>query len=159
MSDQYPVLAVTDRRPEHTVIWHVQTDPAAAAVLSGAWLADAAQTATLLTDAVELEVGTDALVRLHQAIVTDLAQLRAAATAAKKEKPSLTVPRFETPEAPDPASLLENYHGEEGAGEAWAHAVAAAQLLEAWRSIESQRRSRAYLAEEFGAGLRPLPLG
>ena len=57
MSESRPILAVTDRRPEHTVIWHVQTDPGAAAVLSGAWLADAEQTETLLTGAVELPVG------------------------------------------------------------------------------------------------------
>ncbi|MDR7330741.1 hypothetical protein [Corynebacterium guangdongense] len=159
MSESRPILAVTDRRPEHTVIWHVQTDPGAAAVLSGAWLADAEQTETLLTGAVELPVGSDALTRIHEAIVADLTRLRAAAKAAKEAKPSLTVPRFEAPETPDPASLLDSYHGEEGAGEAWAHAVATAQLVDAWRAIESQRRSRAYLVEEFGAEQRPLPLG
>lgn len=159
MSKEFPVLAVTDRKPEHTVIWHVQTDPDAAAVLSGAWLADDSQAQTLLTDAVELAVGGDALERIHGAIVEELAALRAAAKAAKAEKPSLTVPRFDSPEKPEPATLLEGYHGAEGAGEAWAHAVSAAQLVDAWRNIESQRRSRTYLAEEFGAQQRPLPLG
>ncbi|AIG63423.1 hypothetical protein CATYP_00435 [Corynebacterium atypicum] len=41
----HPVIAVVDKQPDATVVWHVQTDPEAtsfAAIMSGAWVLSAA---------------------------------------------------------------------------------------------------------------------
>ena len=157
---EYRPIAVVDKHDDATIIWHVQTDPNGAGVLTGAWITDdKQQAASLLRDAHELLVGGDGLERIHQAIQDDITQLKAAAKTAKEANPSLTAPRFEVPAEPDVEKQAEAFRGEEIAREAWAHAVCAARLVEAWHSLESQRRMRKYLAEEFGADIRPLPVG
>ena len=159
MTDYRPI-AVVDKQDDATIIWHVQTNPNGAGVLTGAWITDDDEQAdSLLRDADELPVGGGGLERIHQAIKDDIARLKAAAKAAKEANPSLTAPRFEAPGEPDVEKQADAFRGEEIARETWAHAVCAARLVEAWHSLESQRRVRKYLTEEFGADIRPLPVG
>lgn len=157
---EYRPIAVVDKQDDATIIWHVQTDPNAAGVLTGAWITDNDEdTDNLLHGTDQLAVGGDGLQRIHRAIQDDIAQLKAAAKAAKEANPSLTAPRFEQPGEPDVEKQAEAFRGEETARNAWAHAVCAAQLVEAWHALESQRRVRKYLTEEFGVDVRPLPVG
>ncbi|AGS33710.1 hypothetical protein B841_01135 [Corynebacterium maris DSM 45190] len=159
MTDYRPI-AVVDKQDDATIIWHVQTDPNGAGVLTGAWITeDADDMDNLLSGTDQLPVGGDGLERIHQAIKDDIARLKTAAKAAKEANPSLTAPRFEVPGEPDVEKQADAFRGEEIARETWAHAVCAARLVEAWHSLESQRRVRKYLTEEFGADIRPLPVG
>lgn len=156
---EYRPIAVVDKQDDATIIWHVQTDPNAAGVLTGAWITENdTDTDSLLRGTDQLPVGGDGLERIHRAIKDDIAQLKAAAKAAKEANPTLTAPRFEQPGEPDVGKQTEAFRGEDVARDAWAHAVCAAQLVEAWHTLESQRRVRKYLTEEFGADVRPLPL-
>lgn len=162
------VLAVVDKQDDTVVVWHVQTSadgPSASGILSGAWIlgdgeVDPARLDDLLTDATVLPTDGDGLTleQIRQAIDDALAEITAAATAAKEANASLTLPRFTAPEQPDPAALAEAYRGEPVGRTAWTWAMAAADLVEAWHTIEGQRRSRKYLQEQFGAEIRPLPL-
>lgn len=153
---KHPRLAIVDKKDGVTVIWHVQSDPDSPAILTGAWLADEEHAATLLVDVVEVPVGSGALDRLHTAMVEDIAALKKAAQEAKAKKASITVPRFAVPA--EPVYDTDGFHGEPVAAAAWAHAVAAAQLVSAWHLLESQRRQRSYLLEPFGPEVRPLPI-
>ena len=138
------VIAVVDEQDEVTVVWHVQTSPdapSASGILSGAWLlgageVDPGRLADLTADAHVVHTGTDGLERIRRGVVTQLAEYRAAAKAA----------------------LAEAYHGAPEGRLAWAYATAAAELVEAWHTIESQRRSRKYLQEQYGAQVLPLPV-
>lgn len=151
----YPVLAVVDTRPETTVIWHVQTSPDAPGALTGAWII--AQPGSLLDGAVQLSVGSGQLERLAVAVEADVSAVRASARAAKDAAPSITLPRFEDLVRPDVEKIAQTYHGEPVARDAWAHAVAAAEIVSYWHVFESARKMRKYLADEYGAEARPLP--
>lgn len=163
----HPVIAVVDKQGERTAVWHVQTDPdapAASGMLSGAWLlgpgeVDASRLADLTVGTHVLPTDGEGLRRIREAVESELTGLKAAAKAAKEANPQLTLPRFDTPADPDLGQLAEAYHGEPAGQTAWVHAMAVAELVEAWHTIESQRRSRKYLQEQFGAQTRPLPLG
>lgn len=152
----YPVLAVVDKQSEQSIIWHVQTDPKAPANLSGAWIVE--DESSLLEATTVVRVGTDAVAKLATAIDDDVAGLQAAAVAAKKENSSITLPRFPQLEHPDLAAIAETFHGEEIAREAWAHAVALAEIVDYWHELETARRLRKYLVEDYGEDVRPLPL-
>lgn len=163
------VIAVVDKQQTATVVWHVQTDPAApAGVLSGAWVVgdgevDSARLPDLLRDAVILPVsgeqGQTSLQQIHDGIRAALAQIRAHAKAEKEAGRNGELPRFESLVLPDPEELKAGFHGAELAASTWAHATAVADLVEQWHALEGQRRSRKYLQEAFGAEIRPLPLG
>lgn len=153
----HPVIAVVDKRPETTVIWHVQTDPGSPGVLSGAWIT--AEVGTLLDATVQLPVGSAALDELAQRVEAEVDKARAVAKSAKEATPSITLPRFDDLVRPDISTLAENYHGEPEARDAWAVAVAAAEIVEYWHGFESARKMRRYLADEFGPDIRPLPIG
>lgn len=169
----HPVVAVVDKRAGATVLWHVQTAPdAPAGLLSGAWIlsgddVDPERLADLLRDTVVLPVGeTDpgghpatSLGRVHEAVGEEMARLRAHGKAQQETNKSLKLPRFDALVAPDTVELAESFRGEESAREAWSHATALADLVEQWHGVEAQRRSRKYLQEQFGAEVRPLPLG
>lgn len=157
-------LAVVDKQDETTVVWHVQTDPDAAAILTGAWLSE--EPASLLEGTVQIPVGdtlvdarSTSLDAIYHAILADIEALKKAAAREKESNPSLTLPRFEAPAEPDVAAQAEAFRGEDIAREAWAHAVCAAQLVDSWHAIESKRKLRKYLAAEFGSTVRELPLG
>ena len=160
------VIAVVDKQEDITAVWHVQTSPDApssAGALSGAWLlgaddVDPGRLADLTAGAHVLHTGTDGLERIRAGIEKHLAEIRAAATAAKKAHPQLTLPRLEAPAPVGVETLAETYHGDPAGRTAWAYATAAAELVEAWHALESQRRSRRYLQEQFGTQTRPLPL-
>lgn len=163
------VIAVVDKQEAATVVWHVQTDPAApAGVLSGAWVVgegevQAERLPDLLRDAVILSVAGEesqaSLQQIHAGMTAALAQVRAHAKAEKEAGRNGDLPRFESLVLPDPEELKAGFHGTELAAAAWAHATALADLVEQWHTIESQRRSRKYLQEAFGAEVRPLPMG
>lgn len=160
------VIAVVDEQDEVTAVWHVQTSPdapSASGILSGAWLlgvgeVDPGRLADLTADAHVVHTGTDGLERIRRGVVTQLAEYRAAAKAAKEASPQLTLPRFEEPGEVDVEKLAEAYHGAPEGRLAWAYATAAAELVEAWHTIESQRRSRKYLQEQYGVQVLPLPV-
>lgn len=170
----HQVVAVVDKQSEDTtVLWHVQTRPdAPAGVLSGSWILGANEVAPermgdLLRDTVVLPVGettladecqTTTLRQIHDGIKAAVAEVRAYAKAAKENNKNYEAPRFEPVVLPDPGELADSFHGEESARHAWAHATALADLVEQWHAVESQRRSRKYLQEHFGAEIRPLPL-
>ncbi|QGU03513.1 hypothetical protein [Corynebacterium comes] len=161
------VIAVVDKQGEMTAVWHVQTSPdapAASGLLSGAWLLgpgeiDRYRLADLTADAHVLDTDGDGLRVIREGIEKQLAEFKAAAKAAKEANPQLTLPRFDAPETVDLDVLATAYHGEPAGQRAWAYATAVAELVEAWHIIESQRRSRKYLQEQFGAEALPLPLG
>jgi len=163
---RHPVIAVVDRQDATTAVWHVQTSPdapSASGILSGAWLlgpadVDPGRLADLTAGTHVLETGGEGLEEIRRGVKKQLAGYRAAAKAAKEANPQLTLPRFEAPPTPDVGQLAEAYHGAPEGRVAWAHAMAAAELVESWHTIESQRRSRKYLQEQFGAETRPLPL-
>lgn len=155
-------LAVVDKKPEGTVIWHVQTDHIATGILTGAWIATDEQAATLLdgTTVVNLDgTGDTTLEGIRAALEADVATLKAAAKRAKAANSSLVVPRFDALPDTDPAELADGFHGEDIARDAWTYATALAELVEYFQQIESQRKSRKYLVEEFGEDTRPMPLG
>lgn len=153
---EYPVLGVVDKRGEQTVIWHVQTDPGAPAKLSGSWIAD---DESLLDATYPIEVGSDAIERIADAVDADVKGLRAAAAAAKEANPAIKLPRFPALERPDLETIKGTFHGEEIARDAWAHAVALAEITDYWHSLETARRLRKYLVDGYGDEIRPLPLG
>ena len=160
------VIAVVDEQDEVTAVWHVQTSPdapSASGILSGAWLlgageVDPGRLADLTADAHVVHTGTDGLERIRRGVVRQLTEYRAAAKAAKEANPQLTLPRFEEPGEVDVEKLAESYHGAPEVRLAWAYATSAAELVEAWHTIESQRRSRKYLQEQYGAQVLPLPV-
>ncbi|MDO5668415.1 MAG: hypothetical protein Q4G50_00230 [Corynebacterium sp.] len=161
------VIAVVDKQEDVTVIWHVQTSPdapSASGILSGAWLlgdgdVDPARLDDLLADVHIITTGSDGLERIRTAIEKQLAHYKAAAKAAKENNPQLTLPRFDAPEPIDIDLLAETYRGAPQGRLAWSYAAAAAQLVEAWHTIEGQRRSRKYLQKTFGTTTLPLPVG
>ena len=161
------VIAVVDKQKDVTAIWHVQTSPdapSASGILSGAWLlgdgeVDPARHDDLTAGTHVIHTGSDGLELIHAAIKEQLAEYQAAAKAAKEKNPQLTLPRFDAPSPTDVGQLAEAYHGAPEGRLAWAYATAAAELVEAWHTIEAQRRSRKYLQEAFGATTRPLPVG
>lgn len=147
----HPVLAVVDRGAKDTVIWHVQSDPAAAAILSGAWIVT--DDKGLLTDVHVVEVAA-----LVDAVTDAVAELRAAAKEAKAQNSALKLPRFEALELPDLEALQETFHGEERAKDAWTQAITLAEIVDYWHGVESARRMRKYLVDAFGSEVRPIPL-
>ncbi|MDO5512882.1 hypothetical protein [Corynebacterium sp.] len=161
------VIAIVDKQPDLTVVWHVQTSPdapSASGTLSGAWLlgdgeVDPARLADLTADAHVVHTGTDGLERIRAGIIAQLKEIKAEAKAAKEANPQLTLPRFEEPGQVDLPTLEDAYHGAPEGRVAWSYAMAAAELVEAWHAIESQRRSRKHLHEKFGAQVRALPVG
>lgn len=161
------VIAVVDKQGEMTVVWHVHTSadaPAAAGLLSGAWLlgpgeVDPDRLADLTAEAHVLPTDGDGLRVILEGIEKQLARYKAAARAAKEANPQLTLPRFDSPEPLDLTQLATAYHGEPAGQRAWAYATAVAELVDAWHTIESQRRSRKYLQEKYGPDTLPLPLG
>ncbi len=170
---QHPVIAVVDTPGDTTVVWHVQTDPdTASGTLAGAWLVgpddvDPARFDDLLVDTLVLPVGdTDvggrevvSLRGIADAMTRAVDEIKARAKAEKEANKTLTLPRLDAVALGDPAELAENFHGEEIGRAAWSTATALAELIGQWHTIESQRRSRKYLQEAFGADIRPLPLG
>lgn len=173
---QHPVIAVVDKRDAaELVVWHVQTSPdapSASGVLSGAWILSEAEVnparlTDLLRDTVVLaveeaiapELPQTSLAAISEAMAAAHDEIKKVAKAAKAANKALQLPQLEAVKLPDPGELQGNYHGEEIAARAWAHATAAAELVEQWHALEGQRRSRKYLQESFGAQVRPLPLG
>lgn len=162
----HPVIVVVDRQGETTVVWQVQTSPdSPSGIMSGAWLlgpgeVDPARLADLAAGAHVLDVDEDgaALRAIRAGVEKRLAEYKAAAKAAKEANPQLTLPRFDAPEPVDLEQLATAYHGEPAGQKAWTYATALAELVEAWHTIESQRRSRKYLQERYGAQTLPLPL-
>ena len=160
------VIAVVDEQDDITVVWHVQTSPdapSASGILSGAWLLGAGEVdpdrlADLTADALVVHTGSDGLERIRRGVVRQLTEYRAAAKAAKEANPQLTLPRFEEPGEVDVEKLAESYHGAPEGRLAWAYATSAAELVEAWHTMESQRRSRKFLQEQYGAQVLPLPV-
>lgn len=155
-NSQHPVLAVVDRGDNDTVIWHVQTDPAAASVLSGAWIVT--DDARGLLDEVRVVDSFPQLDAIADAVEADVDTLRRAARKAKADNPSLTLPRFDDLDRPSPADVAGTFHGEPRAEKAWSLAVGLAEIVGYWHNLESARRQRAYLADEFGREVRPLPV-
>lgn len=156
ISAQHPVLAVVDRGPEDTVIWHVQTDPAAASVLSGAWIVEGGDRGLLAGAHVVDSAGqVEAIIASVQ---SEVEALRAAAKKAKEKTPSLTVPRFDDLAVVEPAELAETFHGDPRAEQAWSLAVSLAEVVEYWHTLESSRKMRTYLVDEFGVDIRPVPV-
>ena len=163
----HPVIAVVDKQGETTAVWHVQTAPdapAASGRLSGAWLlgpgeVDPDRIGELLAGTHVLDTEGEGLRMIRAGVDRRLAEFKAAAKAAKEANPQLTLPRFEAPEPIDPGQLTAAYRGEPAGQRAWVHASEVADLVEAWHTIEGQRRSRKYLQEQFGAETLPLPLG
>lgn len=163
----HPVIAVVDRQGETTVVWQVQTSPdSPSGIMSGAWLlgpgeVDPARLADLTAGTHVLDVDGDGagLGAIRAGVEKRLAEYRSTAKAAKEANPQLTLPRFDAPETVDLEQIAAAYHGEPAAQRAWAYATALAELVEAWHTIESQRRSRKYLQEKFGPDTLPLPLG
>ena len=154
----YPTVSVVDVTSaegangapdgERLVVWHVQTAPDAAAdALSGH--------AVLEQLGVDKRISVDAVIKAMEA---ELKRYKAVATEAKKNNPQLTLPRFEAIRTPDLDDITAGFHGEPEARDAWAYATAVAELVEQWNAIESQRKTRKYLQEEFGADVRPLPV-
>ncbi|WIM73215.1 hypothetical protein QP028_06580 [Corynebacterium suedekumii] len=92
--DGVTVLAVVDKQDDTVVVWHVQTSadgPSASGILSGAWIlgdgeVDPARLDDLLTDATVLPTDGDGLTleQIRQAIDNSLAEITAAATAARR---------------------------------------------------------------------------
>jgi hypothetical protein len=162
----HPVIAVVDRQGEMTVVWQVQTSPGSpSGIMSGAWLLgpgeiDPARLGDLTAGTHVLDVDEDGegLGAIRAGVEKRLAEYKAAAKAAKEANPQLTLPRFDAPEAADLTQLATAYHGEPAGQRAWTYATALAELVEAWHTIESQRRSRKYLQEQYGAETLPLPL-
>lgn len=162
----HPVITVVDRQGEMTAVWHVQTAPdapSAAGMLSGAWLLgpgeiDPQRLPDLIAGTHVLDTDGDGLLVIGRGVEKRLAEYKAAAKAAVEANPQLKLPRFDTPEAVDLAQLATAYRGESAGQQAWSYATAVAELVEAWHTIESQRRSRKYLQEKFGAETLPLPL-
>lgn len=152
----HAAAAVVDKRAGATVIWHVQTDPDSATGLSGAWIVGE-EDHGLLDGAVPVPVGSAALEDLADAIDADVAALRASARAAKEANPALTLPRFDALERPDLSAIAATFRGEEIARDAWSHAVALSEIIEYWHTLESARRLRKYLVDEYGQDVRPLP--
>ena len=163
----HPVIVVVDRQGETTVVWQVQTSPGSpSGIMSGAWLlgpgeVDPARLTDLTAEAHVLDVDGDgeALRVIWAGVEKRLTEYRAAAKAAKEANPQLTLPRFDAPQPVDLGRLTTAYHGEPAAQRAWTYATALAELVEGWHTIESQRRSRKYLQERYGAETLPLPLG
>lgn len=153
----YPVIAVVDKRRDADVVWHVHTAPDAPGTLTGAWITDDGE--PLLHGTVVLEVGSDQLDRMVAAVEQSVDELRARARNAKLASPSITLPRFDDLDRPDVAEIAETYHGEAAARDAWAHAVAVAQVVEYWHGVESARKMRKYLVDKGTAEARPIPLG
>ncbi|AWB81026.1 hypothetical protein C3B44_00565 [Corynebacterium yudongzhengii] len=152
---EHAVVAVVDKSDDDTVCWHVQTDPEAPSLMSGAWIvADAAE----LTAHAFVVEQPDTVAEIAQLVAEEVAKVREAAKQAKKERPQITLPRFDAPPHPDPEEIAETFHGEQRARQAWAMAVALAEIVEYWHSFESSRKQRSYLAERFGSEIRPLPL-
>ena len=104
---------------------------------------------------VDKQISVDAVIKAMEA---ELKRYKAVATEAKKNNPQLTLPRFEAIRTPDLGDITAGFHGEPEARDAWAYATAVAELVEQWNAIESQRKTRKYLQEEFGADVRPLPV-
>ncbi|MCS5478222.1 DUF6218 family protein [Corynebacterium sp. YIM 101645] len=162
----HPVIAVVDRQEETTVVWQVQTAPdSPSGIMSGAWLlgpgeVDPARMADLTAGAHVLDVDGDgeALRAIRVGVEKRLAEYKAAAKTAKEANPQLTLPRFDAPETVDLEQIATAYHGEPTGQRAWTYATALTELVEAWHTIESQRRSRKYLQERYGAEALPLPL-
>ena len=165
---------------ERLVVWHVQTAPDAAAdALSGAWIfgdgtghsiaqaADVVSGTVMLSTpgtsdhavleqlGVDKQISVDAVIKAMEA---ELKRYKVVAIEAKKNNPQLTLPRFEAIRTPDLDDITAGFHGEPEARDAWAYATAVAELVEQWNAIESQRKTRKYLQEEFGADVRPLPV-
>lgn len=178
----HPVIAVLDKRSSgQYVVWHVQTSPdapSASGVLSGAWVLGAEEVAPgrladLLRGTVVLPVAEVAaaaeelapgrertsLAGIAAAMKVSAEQVKQAAKEAKAANKALQLPALAPVNLPDPAELVENYHGEPIADRAWAYATAAAELVEQWHGLEGQRRGRRYLQERFGSAVRPLPMG
>lgn len=161
------VIAVVDKQDGMTAVWHVQTSadaPAASGLLSGAWLLGPGEVepdrlADLTAGAHVLTTDGEGLRVIREGIETQLTRYKAAAKAAKEANPQLTLPRFDAPETVDLTRLTTAYHGEPAGQRAWTYATAVAELVDAWHTIESQRRSRKYLQEKFGPDPLPLPLG
>ena len=161
------VIAVVDEQEGMTAVWHVQTSPdapAASGLLSGAWLLGPGEIAPdrlgdLTADAHVLRTDGDGLAVIREGVEKRLAGYQAAAKDVVEANPQLKPVRFDAPEAPDLEQLAAAYRGEPAGQRAWAHATAAAELVAAWHTIESQRRSRKYLQEKFGPDTLPLPLG
>lgn len=161
------VIAVVDKQDSMTAVWHVQTSPdapSASGILSGAWLlgpgeVDPERLGDLTAHTHVLDTDGDGLTVILRGVEKQLAEYKAAAKAAKEANPQLTLPRFDAPPTPDVEQLADAYRGAPEGRVAWAYATAVAELVEAWHTIESQRRSRKYLQEQFGAETRPLPLG
>lgn len=185
---EHPVIAVVDAGEARTVVWHVQTNPdfsSPAAILSGAWVlsegdgdVDPDRLDDLLTGTVvarteaAVERGLDfptaagvlpgsgvgVLPALVEPIRAAAKEISAAVAANKEKNPQakgLLLPKVEVP---DPGHLAEAYHGEPGAKACWALARAVADVVDGWRAVENKRRSRAFLKDEFGKSVRPIPL-
>ncbi|RNE48219.1 hypothetical protein C5L39_10165 [Corynebacterium alimapuense] len=162
------MIAVVDKQPSVTVVWHVQTGfdtPSASGVLSGAWIVgpgevDPDRLSDLTAGAVVVPTDGSGLTPedLRAAVCEALGEIKAAADQAKQANPKLTVPRFEEPVAVDVEKFFSVYRGEEVGQKAWAYAMTVAELVESWQAIEARRRSRKFLQERFGTETRPLPL-
>ncbi|MDO4928066.1 MAG: hypothetical protein Q3976_03260 [Corynebacterium sp.] len=173
------MISVVDYIPatQRLVIWTVQSRiDVATDTLSGAWILGREE-AHPLSAAVPITTGTTALC-LHEeaaqylpesvartsvdAIVSAMEERRhayiEAAKAAQLENKSLKVPRFAQITVQNPESFREGFHGEEVAEQAWLHAQVLVDLIQQWRVIESTRRGRKVLKEQFGAEPLPLPL-
>ncbi|MHA2787791.1 hypothetical protein ACXZ66_01370 [Corynebacterium sp. S7] len=138
---KHPVLAIVDKHDARTVIWRVETTPGFEP-LCGAWITDdAADVANLVTGAVVIPVGehVDDVLTLDGAgpfssiegIAQEMEKTGVSAAKELREQPQFT--------------------GEPVAETAWANAIKATELVEAWRVFETRRRQR------DGDELRALP--
>ncbi|AKK07620.1 hypothetical protein [Corynebacterium testudinoris] len=163
---EHPLIAVVDKQPDCTVVWHVQTapdGPSASGMLAGAWIVgdgfvDPDRLGDLTASAYVLDTAQP-LTELVGALLAAVADIKAAVTAAKEDNPKLTAPVWAVPSGTvDAEKLRDAYRGEPVAENAWVYATAVAELVEAWHTIEGQRRSRKFLQEALGAQTRPFPL-
>lgn len=172
----FPVFSVVDTTPDGTVVvWRVLSAPDAGPdALSGAWVlgaggVDSAKFEDIVAGSVlfatpRAQLGVDkhpghTLESLAAAMEAEVKQYKAAAKEAKKANAQLTLPRFEAIQIPDVAEFEASYHGDPVGVVAWSYASALLGLVGQWNAIESQRKTRKYLHETFGAEVRSVPLG
>ncbi|WP_448853138.1 hypothetical protein [Corynebacterium frankenforstense] len=185
---EHPVIAVVDAGQARTVVWHVQTNPdfsSPAAILSGAWVlseesgdVDPDRLDDLLTGTVVARTeaaverglsfptaagvlpgsGAGTLAAMAEPIRAAATEISAAVAAAKEKNPQVKGLLLPKVEVPDPGHLADAYHGGSGAKTCWALARAVADVVDGWHAVENKRRSRAFLKDEFGRSVRPIPL-